>query len=202
MGTVEKEVGKVIQYVPSRLEAEVKLSGTLRVKDYIRIKGPRSDWIQLVELLHIDHKPISKGKSGQIFWLGVKMRAHKDDIVFKITYIVHDGDDNSGGDDNVAVGDNVSIGDKVIGDGNGDINDNIVDDDNNDNDDNDDNDGKSNGDKGNGGKGNGGKGSGGKGGGGKGSGGKGSGGGGGGSGGGGSGTPSGGSGEKGGGVGG
>lgn len=90
---VETEVGRVIKYVPSRLAAEVKLSGTLCKGDRIRIEGPRSNWKQSVELLYIDHEPVGKAEAGQIVWLGVIMRAHKGDKVFVIKPGDGDGPD-------------------------------------------------------------------------------------------------------------
>ncbi len=81
----EKLVGKIILYYAAGRVAKVKLTRTLRVGDYIHIKGSTTDFNQRVSHLYRNQEPIKEAKAGQKdIWLGVKKRVNKDDKVFVI----------------------------------------------------------------------------------------------------------------------
>ena len=80
----ETEVGKVTHYFASISVAVVKLSGTLKQGDAIRIKGATSDFTQNVGEMQIDHKPVAEAKKGQTIGLKVDEHAREHDSVFKV----------------------------------------------------------------------------------------------------------------------
>lgn len=82
---MKKKVGDVIQYFAAGRVAEVKLTGTLRVGDLVHIVDRTTNFKQLVRFMYIGQDPVDKARSGQIIWLGVIKRVHKDDKVFVIS---------------------------------------------------------------------------------------------------------------------
>ena len=74
-----KPVGEVTHYFSSISVAVLKLSGTLKVGDTIRIVGGvDTDFEQKVDSMEVDHKKVKQGKS-------------KDDIGLKVDEKVREG---------------------------------------------------------------------------------------------------------------
>lgn len=82
---MKKKVGDVIQYYAAGRVAEVKLTGTLRVGDLVHIVDQTTNLKQLIRFMYIGQDPVNTAKSGQIIWLGVIKRVHRDDKVFVIS---------------------------------------------------------------------------------------------------------------------
>lgn len=79
-----KKVGKVAHYYTSIGVAVVKLSGTLKAGDKIRIKGATSDFTQTVDSMQIEKDKIQEAKKGQSIGLKVKEHAREHDDVYKL----------------------------------------------------------------------------------------------------------------------
>jgi putative protease len=62
----------------------IKLSGTLKVGDKIRIKGATTDFEQNVESMQIEKDKIEEGKKGQSIGLKVKEHVRANDVVYKL----------------------------------------------------------------------------------------------------------------------
>ena len=79
-----KEVGKVDHYYTNIGVGVVKLSGTLKAGDKIRIKGATTDFKQSVESMQIEKDKIEEGKKGQVIGLKVKDHVRANDVVYKV----------------------------------------------------------------------------------------------------------------------
>ena len=79
-----KEVGKITHYYTKLGVGVVKLSGTLKVGDKIRIKGSTTNFGQIVESMQIEKDKIKEGKAGQSIGLMVKQHVRAKDVVYKV----------------------------------------------------------------------------------------------------------------------
>ena len=79
-----KEVGKIAHYYTKLGVGVVKLSGTLKVGDKVRIKGATTDFEQSVESMQIEKDKIKEGKAGQSVGLEVKEHVRDKDVVYKV----------------------------------------------------------------------------------------------------------------------
>ncbi|MBS7659077.1 MAG: U32 family peptidase C-terminal domain-containing protein [Candidatus Bathyarchaeia archaeon] len=77
------EVGKVTHYFSKIGVAVVELKAPLAVGDRIIIRGPTTDFEQVVESMQIEHKNIEKAEAGQSIGLKVNQRVRERDIVYK-----------------------------------------------------------------------------------------------------------------------
>jgi len=77
------EVGRVTHYFSKISVAVVELKAPLAVGDHILIKGPTTDFEQVVESMQIEHKNIQKAEAGQSIGLKVAQRVREKDIVYK-----------------------------------------------------------------------------------------------------------------------
>ncbi|MEM2338044.1 MAG: translation elongation factor-like protein [Candidatus Bathyarchaeia archaeon] len=77
------EVGRVTHYFTKIGVAVVELKAPLAVGDRIVIKGPATDFEQVVESMQIEHKNVQKAEAGQSVGLKVAQRAREKDIVYK-----------------------------------------------------------------------------------------------------------------------
>lgn len=79
-----ERIGMVTHYYNHLSVAIVQLeTGTLRVGDFIHIRGHTSDFSQPVESLEIDHVHVNEARPGQSFGLRVKEHAREHDVVYK-----------------------------------------------------------------------------------------------------------------------
>lgn len=79
-----KEIGKVTHFFDKISVAVVKLSGSLKKGDKIRIKGATTDFEQEVESMQIDKQEIAEAKKGQEIGLKVKDRVRNNDTVYLV----------------------------------------------------------------------------------------------------------------------
>lgn len=76
-------IGTVTHYFPKVRAAVIKLKGTLRLSDTIKLKGHTTDFTQSVTSMQIDRVPINQAKKGQEIGLLVNSRVRQHDIVYK-----------------------------------------------------------------------------------------------------------------------
>ena len=81
---IGQEVGKVTHYYTKLGVGVVRLSGTLKAGDKIRIKGDTTDFKQNVESMQIEKDKIEEGKKGQSIGLKVKEHVRANDVVYKL----------------------------------------------------------------------------------------------------------------------
>lgn len=77
------EVGRVTHYFSRISVAVVELKAPLSVGDHIIIRGPTTDFEQVVESMQIEHKNIEKAEAGQSIGLKVNQRVREKDVVYK-----------------------------------------------------------------------------------------------------------------------
>ncbi|MBE0520614.1 translation elongation factor-like protein [Candidatus Bathyarchaeota archaeon] len=77
------EVGHVTHFFTRISVAVVELSATLAVGDTILIKGPTTDFEQVVGSMQIEHENIQRAEAGQSIGLKVEQRVREEDIVYK-----------------------------------------------------------------------------------------------------------------------
>jgi len=77
------KVGSITHFFSKISVAVVELTAPLVVGDHILIKGPTTDFEQMVESMQIEHKNIEKAEAGQS--IGMKMAEHvkERDVVYK-----------------------------------------------------------------------------------------------------------------------
>ncbi len=81
----EIEIGKVTDFFAKPVVAGIELSGTLKIKDKIHIKGSTTDIELPVESMQIDRVDISEGKRGDLVGIKVPDRVRRGDKVYKVT---------------------------------------------------------------------------------------------------------------------
>ncbi len=77
------EIGKVINYFSKINVAVIELSLPLSVGDRILIKGPSTDFEQIVESIQVDRKSIQRAEGGTSIGLKLSQRARRKDAVYK-----------------------------------------------------------------------------------------------------------------------
>ena len=77
------EVGHITHFFSKINVAVLELTAPLAVGDRILVKGPTTDFEQVVESMQIEHANILKAEAGQS--VGLKMAAHtkERDVVYK-----------------------------------------------------------------------------------------------------------------------
>lgn len=78
-----KLVGKITHYFTNIGVAVIELSGGLKKKDKIHIKGASTDIEQTVDSMQIEHNPVAEAKKGQSVGLKTKGVVRVGDAVFK-----------------------------------------------------------------------------------------------------------------------
>jgi len=77
------EVGQVGHFFTKINVAVVELSALLAVGDHIIIKGPTTDFEQVVESMQIEHENVERAEAGQSIGLKVVQRVREKDIIYK-----------------------------------------------------------------------------------------------------------------------
>ena len=77
------EVGHVTHFFAKISVAVVELSATLAVGDTILIKGPTTDFEQVVGSMQIEHENIERAEAGQSIGLKTEQRVREEDIIYK-----------------------------------------------------------------------------------------------------------------------
>jgi len=79
-----EEVGSVLHYFGNLGVAVIKLTGTLKIGDKIRIKGATSDFTQKVDSMQVDHKELEEAKPNDEIGMKVADHVREHDKVYKI----------------------------------------------------------------------------------------------------------------------
>jgi len=79
----EVEVGRITHFFTKISVAVVELKAPLAVGDRIVIKGPLTDFEQVVDSMQIEHKNVTRAEAGQSIGLKVAQRVREKDVVYK-----------------------------------------------------------------------------------------------------------------------
>jgi hypothetical protein len=77
------EVGHITHFFSKISVAVVELHAPLVTGDRILVKGPSTDFEQVVESMQIEHKNIQRAEAGQSIGLQTVQHVHERDIVYK-----------------------------------------------------------------------------------------------------------------------
>ena len=77
------EVGRITHFFSKISVVVVEVTAPLAVGDHILIKGPSTDFEQVVESMQIEHKNIQRAEAGQSIGLKVIQVAREKDAVYK-----------------------------------------------------------------------------------------------------------------------
>lgn len=77
------EVGFVLHFFTKINVAVIELSTSLALGDKILVKGPITDFEQVVESMQIDHEALQEAKEGQSIGLKMVQRAREKDVIYK-----------------------------------------------------------------------------------------------------------------------
>jgi hypothetical protein len=77
------EIGKITHFFAKINVAVVKLMLPLSVGDRVQIKGPQTDFEQIVDSMEIDRKAIQRAEGGQSIGLKLAQTVHEKDVVYK-----------------------------------------------------------------------------------------------------------------------
>ena len=77
------EVGSILHFFTKINVAVIELSNSLSVGDQILVKGPTTDFEQVVESMQIEHENIQKAEKGQSIGLKMVQRAREKDAIYK-----------------------------------------------------------------------------------------------------------------------
>ncbi len=77
------EVGRITHFFSKISVVVVEVTAPLAVGDHILIKGPSTDFEQVVESMQIEHKNIQRAEAGQSIGLKVIQPAREKDAVYK-----------------------------------------------------------------------------------------------------------------------
>jgi len=77
------EVGRITHFFPKISVAVIELKASLKVGDTIMVKGPNTDFEQVVDSMQIEHKNVEEAKPGESIGLKVAERVRETDKVYK-----------------------------------------------------------------------------------------------------------------------
>ena len=77
------QVGHITHFFSKISVAIVELTAPLAVGDRILVKGPSTDFEQLVDSMQIEHANISRAESGQSIGLKTAQSVKERDVVYK-----------------------------------------------------------------------------------------------------------------------
>ncbi len=77
------EIGHITHFFSKINVAVLELTASLAVGDRILVKGPLTDFEQVVESMQIEHKNIQRAEAGQSIGLKITQQAKERDIVYK-----------------------------------------------------------------------------------------------------------------------
>jgi U32 family peptidase len=83
LGDAIIEIGNITHYFSKINVAVVELTLPLSVGDHIQIKGPQTDFDQIVDSMQVDRKAIHRAERGQSVGLKLSQLARERDVVFK-----------------------------------------------------------------------------------------------------------------------
>ena len=77
------EVGRITHFFSKISVAVVELTAPLSVGDCILVKGPSTDFEQVVDSMQIEYKNIQRADAGQSVGLKTAQRVRERDVVYK-----------------------------------------------------------------------------------------------------------------------
>jgi len=77
------EVGRITHFFTKISVAVIELTAPLAVGDTIVIKGPTTDFEQVVDSMQIEHENVQRAGPGQSIGLKVAQRVREKDMVYK-----------------------------------------------------------------------------------------------------------------------
>jgi len=77
------EIGRITHFFTKISVAVIELIAPLAVGDTIMIKGPTTDFEQVVESMQIEHNNVQSADAGQSIGLRVAQRVRENDMVYK-----------------------------------------------------------------------------------------------------------------------
>ncbi len=77
------EIGRITHFFSKINVAVIELKASLKVGDTIVIKGPTTDFQQVVDSMQIEHENVQTALAGQSIGLRVVQRVRETDAVFK-----------------------------------------------------------------------------------------------------------------------
>ena len=77
------QVGHITHFFSKIGVAVVELTAPLAVGDSILVKGPSTDFEQVVESMQIEHESLPKAEAGQAIGLKLAEQARERDVVYK-----------------------------------------------------------------------------------------------------------------------
>jgi putative protease len=77
------EVGRITHFFSKISVAVIELKAALNVGDTIVVKGPTTDFEQVVDSMQIEHENVQRAEPGQSIGLKVAQRVRETDMVYK-----------------------------------------------------------------------------------------------------------------------
>ena len=77
------EIGHITHFFSKINVAVIELKAPLSVGDTIVVKGPNTDFEQVVDSMQIEHENVQRGEKGQSVGLKVADRVRETDTVYK-----------------------------------------------------------------------------------------------------------------------
>jgi putative protease len=77
------KIGRITHFFSKICVAVIELTEPLAVGDTIVLKGPTTDFEQVVESMQIEHENVQSAKAGQSIGLKVALRVRENDMVYK-----------------------------------------------------------------------------------------------------------------------
>jgi putative protease len=77
------QVGRITHFFSKISVAVLELTAPLAVGDRILVKGPSTDFEQVVESMQIEHENIQRAEAGQSIGLKTEQHVRERDIVYK-----------------------------------------------------------------------------------------------------------------------
>jgi len=77
------EIGRITHFFSKISVAVIDLKAPLSVGDTIVVKGPNTDYEQVVDSMQIEHKDVQRALKGQSIGLKVAQRVRETDVVYK-----------------------------------------------------------------------------------------------------------------------
>lgn len=82
---MEVEIGKVTHFFNKISVAIIEItSGNLAIGDTLHIKGKKTDFMQPIESMQIEHQQVSSAKAGDTVGIKVNSPVREGDIVYKV----------------------------------------------------------------------------------------------------------------------
>jgi hypothetical protein len=83
---MEEEIGRITHFFSKINVGVIELTrGSLKVGEAIHIKGHTTDFIQKIESLQVEHKPVEALKKGESAGFKAESPVREHDLVFKVT---------------------------------------------------------------------------------------------------------------------